>query len=108
MQQQQPLRRARADQHRRSRLRQPRRRSRTFTTYPGCCPTLDAAVDAFNSYWNEIQWGQRGPRAGNVEDHRRQEDDAERRAGLRCSLPWIAPSTRSASPIRRPRGRSGC
>jgi len=28
---------------------------RPFTTYPGCCPTLDAAVDAFNAYWNEIQ-----------------------------------------------------
>ncbi len=28
---------------------------RPFTTYPGCCPTLDAVVDAFNSYWNEMQ-----------------------------------------------------
>ncbi len=26
-----------------------------FTTYAGCCPTLDAAVDAFNFYWSEMQ-----------------------------------------------------
>jgi CubicO group peptidase (beta-lactamase class C family) len=26
-----------------------------FTDTPGCCPTLDAAVDAFNFYWDEMQ-----------------------------------------------------
>ncbi len=26
-----------------------------FTAYAGCCPTLDAAVDAFNFSWNEMQ-----------------------------------------------------
>jgi len=26
-----------------------------WTTYTGCCPTIDAVVDAFNFYWNEMR-----------------------------------------------------